>query len=472
MKCVAQRLKQLLNVEYIVPLATGSLLLILANPFHISFFPAALSIWIVYIARQMKLSLYANMLLNLLAHYVTASLAFELVLKASKYSENITSTQKLQYLFVIIIFFFFFWTAILSLINKLSNKWSHFLVFLTVIILIFLSYKNNLPLPIKLFLQTLTFLNIQNMCFFMLEIINGRNSKKAINLATAVTPFWNPGPIPFEHNTEINADEKQIKIMYSGVYILLYILFVQYILLDKQAMLANINPSIKLALESKPQIILAEPYQFTYFYSDLSLSLWERWTITVGGFVHRLLLMSIGTGYVVATARLCGLPVLQYVQNPFSAKNFYELLTKTNYHYVHLINKLLMGPLVTTLTIFKSMHLRIAAVTFISIFMFGYVFHFFIFPYIFLKISPETYFIRYMGYYLYFLLLAAWCSFSVYFSLKNDRQNIVRPIPRAIKNIIYLLIYAIIFSLIGSDYFRYTPEAHLSFTLSLFGISL
>lgn len=460
----------LLNIKYLVPLTLGSCLLLIANPFFANnaLFPAVAAIWIVYVARQMKLSLYANVILNLLANFAFAGLAFKLVINANQYAPNISSGQVIQFSIIITTLFLLFWVVTLNLINKISNKWSHLLIFGIVISIIVISFKPNLFMPIKLFLQTVTFLNFQNMYYFMVEIVDKRNSKQAISLATAIAPFWNPGPIPFECKTDLNSDEKQLKIMYSGIYLLLYIIIARYIIIDNLYLLAKNNHIIKIALENLPQMLFIELRQFTYFYSELSIEWWEHWIIVVGGFALRIFRLSISTAYIVAVARLCGLPVLQFIQNPFNAKSFYELVTKINYHYVYLIKKLVMNPFVTTLTLIKSAYLRTAVVVFTSVFIFGFIFHLLRYPHVFLKISILDYSNHYLGYSFYFFLLATLCAFSAYFSLRKLENKTQKLIARVFKNIFYLLIYAIIFSLIGPDYFWTTPEIHLFFTLSLF----
>ena len=359
------------------------------------------------------------------------------------------------------------WKVLLTLFARVPGRWAHLLVLPIVLSMIQLATgKPNESLGIAA-LQILAWLSIRN-CWFLATAVSQNPVGQSPRIMDALNPFWNFSPVPFSHEWQEDESERT-NAMLSGVKLLVYTLLIQIVL-------------GWLRSHSREDLLIRHIYSFIYQSGDSpsrsepllntmgteSLSWVQHWLICLGGFAVHMFSVAGLTGLFVGVARLCGISTFRYVYKPFASQSFYMTLTRSNFHYVELITKLVMNPLLGHLRWIKRPELRLSIDVLISVFIFGVIYHLLRYPGLILKQSLSQVWHQEAGYTIYYALLSGLSAVSVYCSVAWPR-SLSTGWKFALKNVGYYVVYAVVFALIGTDYFYAPSSAHVSFVLRLFG---
>lgn len=360
---------------------------------------------------------------------------------------------------------------IYSIAGTLSQliKWKfNYIIFpfcLAILAFVYPALIEDFSLPIRLSIKLSMFLCFRSIWFFCTEIQDSNSYNRKFLFSNMIQPFWNFGVIPFSHEAAKNKLEYK-KTVFSGLLILISSLLIKQILdillVSKEK---NIFLNALLSFRILNANFSSESSLFIFYRSSFFQTL-DKWLIVMGGFLLHLFHVISVTGVYVGTARLCGIKLFRYIYKPFYSRTLYECLTRYNYFYVNLISKLLLNPLSMSLRFIRDFKIRLSVATFISIFFIGLYYHFFRWHFVVAKDGLE-YLERFVGYYIYFFMIAFSAGASVYASLAWPNSWFSR-LHFAIRNAIYFVYYSVLLSLLGTDYVFVPSSEHLYFVRSLF----
>ena len=422
-------------------------------------------IWLLNIAGESVFFARANGLLNFLGLALAVVFYIPFLAPTADFFGTQTRTENILLISGVVVIFLLFWAWFLRRLQKFSSVWSHMIVFSVILLLLLLSLILHID-PLAIFaLRLFVCLCLRNLWYFMFAIIDSRGQMRPLNILEVITPFWNLSAVPFT----IEPREKshtRIRLIYSGIFLLISSILIGIALdLVKGAEDSNVLVAAISSYKMRPDLITSKDGYFNYYRSDL-LSFADTWTICIGGFLFHLFGMIMKTNFWIGVARLCGFPVLRYIYIPFKSRTFYQVLSRTNYFYVQMITKVLMNPLIVSMTWIKSARIRISFAVFCSVFSVGMVYHFLKFPHIIFKVEILQYLQMYLGYSFYFFLIALTASLSVIWTLARP------PAPEGvwrnrIRNSIYFIVYAAILSAIGDDFLWIPGQDHNFFFFRL-----
>jgi hypothetical protein len=288
------------------------------------------------------------------------------------------------------------------------------------------------------------------------------------------SPFWNRTFYWF--NPRLPADESErLRNIKAGARIILYAVIIRVGLLALEQVLPH---------EGIARLILTYPAIGTSTFSATdwtqilekmrALSAGQLFLVCTIAFAHYTFQLIYLTSLIVGMGRLCGLSVLRFVYKPFWSPTFFTTLTRLNYHYVNMLWIVFIHPFICAFSFIRDQRKKYSLAVFCGVLLGGFIFHFCQWPIAFLQEGVGNYFVRYSGYIIYYLLIAAAAAISYFLAIRSAVNSEI-PIRLSkftffLKNAFYFIIYALIFSTIATDFHIVTSWDRLKIWVAVLGL--